>query len=820
MEHSELTSSLQTSRESLSSAHSAQPAIPLGRGSLVAKSGPTLLGELRHDPSWILLEEGFTLAREHEVESIFAIANGYVGNRGSLAEGTPLSAPATFIAGVFESDSKPGAVPSLFVLPDWTSVRAWVESCPLAMDQGQILEHRRVLDLRHGVLWREWRHRDINGRITRVVAFRLASLADRHLLVQSVFFTPENYGGVVRLETSIELPPNVAASPPREEYKARRSATRPNVLPLALRSPGRDITVAFGAASQLVAAEGRDSGRREIEITERRITERFTVQVEIGGEYRLDRLVSVYSSRDREEEPIEAACARVNALLPGGMQLAAGDHASAWSTRWRKADVEVEGDENLQRALRFAEYHLISAANPQDERVSIGARALTGESYKGHVFWDTETYMVPFYIFTHPESAQALLMYRYNTLPAAREKARAAGYHGAMYPWESADTGEETTPSFVIDPSGQVIAVRNGELENHITADVAYAVWQYWDVTHDEGFFLHGGAEIMLETARLWASRGQVEADGLYHIRHVIGPDEYHEDVDDNAYTNLMAAWNLNRGVETAQVLSDCWPERWRELAGRLQITSEELASWSRFAMVMYTGFDPTTRLFEQHRGYFGLEAINLAAYEPRNTAMDVILGHARIQKTNVIKQADVVMAMYLLWNQFPTEVKEVNFRYYEPRTGHGSSLSPSIHALVAARLGDTAMAEKYLRQAAEIDLGNNMGNAAGGVHAAAIGGLWQAMVFGFGGLEVLADGLRFDPRLLPKWRRLSFPLQWRGSSLRISAESQRFSIQIEEGKHPIKISLAGGAEIVASPHCRYAAGRQQEQWGAWQELR
>jgi trehalose/maltose hydrolase-like predicted phosphorylase len=693
-----------------------------------------------------------------------------------------------------------------------------VEGQPLSMEQGQVLEHRRILDVQRGILWREWKHRDPNGRITRVTAFRFASLADRHLLVHSVVLSPENYSGDVRLETTIELPPNVLSSPPPDDWKTRRSAIRPNILPLALRSPGTDITVAFGVASQLVT-QGHDAGRREIELDERRITERFQLEVEIGSGYRLDRLISIYTSRETEQ-PIPEAVSHVNRVLSAGIGSAVEMHSKEWEERWRRADIEVDGDDNLQHALRFAEYHLISAANPEDNNVSIGARALTGESYKGHVFWDTEIYMVPFYTFTNPACARALLMYRYSTLDAARAKARQNGYRGAMYPWESADTGEETTPRYVIAPGGEVIQVLNGDLEIHITGDVAYAVWQYWQVTGDDQFFVEAGAEIMLETARMWASRGTVESDGLYHIRHVIGPDEYHENVDDSAFTNIMAAWNLRRGVETAQVMQQRWPREWSVLRSRLQIDDSEIETWSHTADIMYTGFDPKTKLFEQFQGYFQKEPIDLLSYEPRNTAMDVILGHERIQQTNVVKQADVVMAIYLLWDEFPADVREANFRYYEPRTGHGSSLSPSIHAALAARFGDMELAAKYLRQSAEIDLGNNMGNAAGGVHAAAIGGLWQAMVFGFAGLEARAEGLSFNPHLLPNWRSLSFPFEWRGRKLRTSMEPGKLSVEVEEAKDALELALVGGNKIVARAHQRYSAEHGPQGWTSWKESR
>jgi trehalose/maltose hydrolase-like predicted phosphorylase len=769
------------------------------------------------DPAWLFIDEGFTLAREHEVESLFAIGNGYVGHRGSLTEGSQMSAPATFVAGVFEQSDRPGSVPQLMTLADWAGVRVWIDDHPLSMERGLVLEHRRILDWRRGVLWREWRHQDPDGRITSIVASRLASLADRHLLLQSVMFTAENYNAVLRFESSIEIPPGVMSSMPAD-WKTRRSPERPNVLPLALRPPGRDVSVAFAAASQLLTSAAA-VGEREIEVNERRVLERFQVNAEIGMQCQLGRTISIYTSRD-VPEPVEAALSHVNRILSKGIAPATVAHESAWHSRWEDADVEVEGDNFLQQALRFAAYHLISAANPEDERVSVGARALTGEAYKGHVFWDTELFMVPFYTFTHPPSARALLAYRYHTLDAAREKARRAGFQGAMYPWESADTGEETTPQAVIAPSGEVMKIRNGEMEVHITADIAYAVWQYWNATGDDDFFLQRGAEIMLETARFWASRGVMEGDGAYHIRQVIGPDEYHDDVDDNAYTNLIAAWNLRRGTETAQILQQRWPDRWRQLTLSLHLADDEARTWSELAKSMFITFDPQTLLFEQFSGYFDKEPTDLKSYEPRSAAMDMILGHDGIQKTNVIKQADVLMATYLLWEELPSDVRVANFRYYEPRTGHGSSLSPSIHALLAARFGETTLAQQYLKQATEIDLGNNMGNAAGGVHAAAIGGLWQAMVFGFAGLQMSSDGLTFSPMLLPHWRRLAFPLEWRTRKLRVCIEPNAMRVTLQ-GSEPLNLQLAAGPRILVEPGCECVAERTQEDgWKPWRVVR
>jgi kojibiose phosphorylase len=276
-----------------------------------------------------------------------------------------------------------------------------------------------------------------------------------------------------------------------------------------------------------------------------------------------------------------------------------------------------------------------------------------------------------------------------------------------------------------------------------------------------------------------------------------------------------MARWNLRHGAETVQWLRERWPEQWSELASRLQFADQEVSTWVKLAESMFIPFDPRTLLYEQFHGYFDKEPIDLESYEPRSAAMDMILGHARIQQTNVVKQADVVLATYLLWDEISPEVRAANFRYYEPHTGHGSSLSPCIHALVAARMGDASLAQRYLRQASEIDLGNNMGNAAGGVHAAALGGLWQAVVFGFAGVRTQADGVSFAPNLLSNWRRLAFPLVWRKRQLRVSIEPRLVRIWVS-GDQPLSLRIEAGPAIRAVPGNEYVSERTERGWQFW----
>ena len=770
------------------------------------------------DSAWLLVEEGFTLPREHEIESLFAVGNGYVGTRGTLEEGSVLSAPATVVAGVFGLPDPQGDVPELVPVPDWTRLRLAMNGHDLTLEGSGTLDHRRVLDLHEGILWREWRYRDPAGRITRLRFLRLASLAERHMLVQSVTLSAENYSSRVRLESGFRQTTGMAKlSQPTPVMDTGVSAR--NALRLEMRAPGRDTTVALAAISSL-HADGSAPVAPQIELAQGDSIHQYAFEAEIEQTWRLERLVSVYTSRD-VAQPAEAALAHLDRLLPaGGVPAIVEAHRRAWAERWQATDVQVEGDPEAQRALRFAAYHLISAANPDDERVSVGARSLTGAAYKGHVFWDTEIYLVPFYTYTHPATARALLMYRYHTLPAARQKARTLGYRGALYAWESADDGRETTPTSILHPYGAVIRILTGEQEHHISADIAYAVWHYWQATGDDEFFLEAGAEILLETARFWASRAQPGPDGRYHITRVIGPDEYHEGVDDNAYTNVMAQWNLECGAEAVRLLQARWPQRGGELLARLQVAAEEWEHWRTVAQKMHTGLDPATGLLEQFRGYFDLEPIDFAAYEPRTAPMDVLLGPQRTQRSQVIKQADAVLLLALLWERFPPLVREANFRYYEPRTGHGSSLSPAIHALVAARLGDIALAERYFRQGAAIDLANNMGNAAGGVHIAALGGLWQATVLGFAGMTLQPDGLAFAPGLPRAWRRLRFPVRWRGRDLVVTIDREPRSLAVElKGTEAMTIAVSGGPQATVMPGHHYRVSSENGGWGPWQEV-
>jgi kojibiose phosphorylase len=666
--------------------------------------------------------------------------------------------------------------------------------------------------MRQGILWREWRFEDAAGRITNLYGFRLASMADRHLLLQSLQFTPENYSARLELE-----PAMAATRGNTHELSAAAGASATGSRTVAhmreLCTP-TGTRVAFASAGRL---RMRHNGAWQ-DVPMHRVADQevpWQLDVCMGSTYRFERLVSVFTSRE-VERPRDAAVTHLQVSANSDVDALVAAHTHAWEQRWQRADVEIVGDESAQQAVRFACYHLIGAANADNERASIGARALTGPGYKGHVFWDTEIFMLPFYTLTDPLAARALLMYRYHTLDAAREKARRLGFRGALYAWESADTGEETTPPFVLAPDGELLHILCGEQEQHISADIAYGVWQYWHWSGDDAFFLQAGAEIILETARFWASRVRRADDGHYHIEQVIGPDEYHEGVDDNAFTNGMAQWNLTIGAQAASLISTRWPEQWAQLSHRLGLDEEEWGTWPTIASNMHVGVDDSG-LIEQFRGYFALEDIDLSGSTNRAGTTDMLLGRDRVRRSRAVKQADVVMLLYLLWDRYTPAQRERNFHYYEPRTAHGSSLSPAIHAAFAARLGDTALALRYFKQGAEIDLANNMGNAAAGVHAAAMGGLWQAAVFGFGGLSLAEDGLILRPHLPVEWSGLCFTVQYHDQSLRVRIEPRAVEIRSRTDGLSVRVQV-GDAALVLAPQASVRWERDAR--NAWKEVR
>jgi trehalose/maltose hydrolase-like predicted phosphorylase len=742
------------------------------------------------EPGWVLTHEGYNVMTENAVESRFALGNGFLGMRASRPHSRGptwvswlgyirwASWPRCYVAGLFDEPNTVPPVPALVPVADWSRVRIVLDDRPHLLQEGEFVSSVRRLDLRRGMLLADLTYRAHAGITLTAGELRLVSLADRAVGLQFGWFSLDRDGVDVMLEADFAM-----AGMGMQPLQLDRDIC-------AWRTEGSGKSVAM-AGSAMLRADGRPLA------PERSFSLRWIWRWRsvAGQRVELARLVTVARSDQPADDPAPVAADALARSRGVGWRGVLAAHEAAWEQRWDASDVAIEGDDEVQEALRFAVYHLTSAANPEDEHVSVGARGLTGDAYFGHVFWDTETYLLPFYTVVWPEAARAMLMYRYHTLPGARAKAEAMGYKGALYAWESADTGEETTPERVVGPNGEMIDILTGVMEHHISADIAYAVWQYWRATGDDEFFTEAGAEIVLDTARFWASRALPEADGKRHIRHAIGPDEYHEDVDDNAFTNVMARWNIARGLETIELLRTRWPERATALCERLALDEAELADWRDAIGRMVTGLDPATGLYEQFAGYHRLEAIDLAQYADRKVPIDVVIGRERTQRSQVVKQADVVALLALLPDEFPGAAAIANFRYYEPRCAHGSSLSAGIHALVAARLGETETALRYLRHAAAADLELDP-NSAGGIRIAGLGGLWQAVVLGFAGLELGSDAITLAPRLPPEWRSMSFTVRWRGRRIQVRIAGDAARLAVDDGE-PVAIRIGGETHSV-----------------------
>ncbi len=394
------------------------------------------------------------------------------------------------------------------------------------------------------------------------------------------------------------------------------------------------------------------------------------------------------------------------------------------------------------------------------------------------MFWDADVFVLPFLAATRPAAARAMLEYRVRRLPAARAAARAAGCEGARFPWESARSGRDVTPRSARDRTGSVVAIRTGQLEEHIVADVAWAAATYIDWTGDTTFANGPGREVLVETARYWASRIRTEHDGSAHILGVIGPDEYHEPVDDNAFTNVMARWNLRRAANVAGDNAE----------------PAERRRWLDLADALVDGYDPDTRIYEQFAGFHRLEPLVIEDVAPRRpVAADLLLGRERVQQAQVVKQADVLMAHHLVPQEMVPGSLEANLGYYEPRTAHGSSLSPGVHAALFARAGDDRRALDALHIAARIDLDDVTATTAGGLHLAAMGSVWQALALGFAGMRPGTDGmLTIDPRLPADWSGLETNVQFRGHRVRLRTEH---GVTVVSSDGPVRVR-AGTCEF------------------------
>jgi kojibiose phosphorylase len=720
---------------------------------------------------WTLTEYPFQPERQLYYETIFCIGNGYLGSRASFEEGYPGDMPATLVHGVY-NHAEDAQVPELANIPHWLGIEFTVDGTPFRVDfskkdllkpaGGVALGYQRTLDMQHGLLKREALFRAESGGTVRVTFERFASMDNIHLMVQRVTITAIDGSPEIRLSAGLHADVDNEG---RRHWKDVQTHATSEQMTLAATTTQSGYRVAL--ASALIG---------DTPVTSQQHTDRVAHEThfKLGLEesVTLLKLTAITTSRDTDD-PLTLAQSILSTYRQQPYDQLVAAHAAQWERLWNTTDILIEGDEEAQVATRFCAYHILIAAPRHTDDVSVGAKTLSGFGYKGHVFWDTELFVLPPLTLTQPQIARNLLMYRYHRLEGARNKAKENGYEGAMFPWESTDTGEETTPKWSDpQPDGTRIRIWTGDNEQHISTDIAYAVLQYWRWTGDDAFLIDYGAEIVLDTAVFWGSRVE-ERNGRYELTNQIGPDEYHENIPNSVFVNRMTQWHLQQALKLLAWLKQHAPQQHARLSEQLKLTPERLAKWQDIIDRMYIPFDDEKQIHVQFDGFFDLEYIPVLKYEPRVGGIWPMLGHERALQSQVIKQADVVMMMALLGEEVgPREVMVNNFNTYYPRTDHGSSLSPAMHAWVAARLGLDDIAYHMFQHAAWIDLKDNKGNVRDGIHAAACGGLWQSIVFGFCGLHFTPEGdLAVDPHLPAHWKQVSFSVYYRGERRTFTVE-------------------------------------------------
>lgn len=748
------------------------------------------LEKILSDDKWVILQDKYNPEENLNYESLFCLTNGYLGTRGSYEEGTIKSIPCTYINGVF--DKSETFMRELANLPNWLGLKMYVEKELIGIENCEILEFQRALDMRRACLVKRFLLRDKKGRETLVEGIRFVSRAHVHRMAVKLYVTPMNYSGMIEVENIIDGSVINFCDAPRFKVKHtymtenKKLGDKGAYLEVAT----RDDHLHIGVGSYLEATK---NGQNIIKTTDfhafgEQAVEFHDFDAVEGETAEITKYVSIYTERDVKKEEIQDFVREeIEEFRSYGFEAELREHFSVYEKLWEEADIQIEGDFDLDRAVRFNIFHLMSTGNETDDRVNIGAKLLHGEEYGGHAFWDTELFMLPFFAYIFPKTAKNLETYRYRMLEAARENAKKNGFLGAQYPWESADDGTEQCPDWTIEPDGTCYRCYVAVYEHHVTAAVAYGIYNYVKITKDIDFLLSKGAEILIETARFWVSRCQyVEEKDRYEIRQVTGPDEWHEPVDNNVYTNYLARWNLRYVLSLVEKLKREYFNEYKTLVEKINLTEEEISSWDIVQSKIYLPRKEGTQLLEQFEGYFSLKEVTIEKYDENDWPIKPeILEKVPRYETQIIKQADVVMLLHLMGQEFDEETIKLNYSYYEKRTLHGSSLSPSIYSIMGLKVGDDSKAYRYLRRAAFIDLVNLQKNTREGIHAANAGGVWQVVVFGFAGVSIDEDGvLCIHPNMPREWKGLKFRLHYMNSWLEISiSPDNEVNVKVLEGE-------------------------------------
>jgi maltose phosphorylase len=754
------------------------------------------------DP-WAVVERGFHPGRARVSESIFSLGNEYMGVRGYFEEGySGDSLLGSFFNGIYEETGichpqmfKGLATRRCFMVNavDWLHTRLSLDGEQLDLAQSRVSDFERRLDLKAGTLSRSFVWETAAGKQLRLTFVRFLSMADPHLGVQRITMTPLNFSGEVTLFSALDF--STVHEMMGENYWIcpRREQTDDVIAMLGETvSSKQKVFSGFRLQSDAPLVP-------RLEEEDKLIGLRCSITLVVDEPVTVDKLVTNLAEKDPDVTREEVWDRGMVLAAPAGRARdltydeALARHRVYWDEVWATSDVEIVGDPANQQGLRFCIFQLHQTYHGVDASLNVGAKGLTGEVYFGWTFWDTETYCLPFYLFNNPKAARNLLGYRYRTLPQAKGRAQQLDCRGARYPMGTID-GTESVGTW-----------QHGDLEIHVSAAVSYGIWHYVHVTGDRAFLYDEGIEMLVEISRFFADRGAWSPQtGEFGFWGVMGPDEFHMMVHNNTYTNLLAQKTFTWTLETLDEMAATAPER----LARLDLDEEELESWTEMANHMRINYDPETRLFEQHDGYFDMPEVDVRAIPPDQFPIYKNWAYDSIFRVNMIKQPDVLLFLFFFSQDYDMVTKLANYEYYEPRCSHESSLSPGIHSIMAAELGKHEDAYAYSLHAARLDLDNYNRNTHEGLHTTSMAAAWLLMVYGFGGMRSDGDLLIFRPSIPANWEAFSFRLIVRGTVLGVRVDKTAIELRALSGP-PVVVQVfertyevgAGGVEVAMPAH-------------------
>ena len=734
------------------------------------------------DHQWCIIEEKYSADTNKHFEGLFTQGNGYMHVRGSFEEGlkgsmqdeeylrlpvnVTLEKPrhsktkwGTFLPGIV--GVHPLLKMEMINLPYFLGLDFSVMGEKLDMEHSKIKEYKRWLDLRDGCLHRCFIWETKTGLRVYFQFLRFISMADKHLCLQQVQIQALSGEGILTMEGGIN---SGVRTNGYNHYKTVMTSRDDPYISLETVTDGGNCVLMLSSIDtfeEIVTDKIKDSGKVMIHGDK---------PMKAGDYFTIRKATSVVTDRDNEVGSLGERGKRylVDAQEKGYEKLYE-QHLQAWTEKWRTSDIIITGDDKVQLAIRASIYHLIRSNCEDDPRVAICAKGYAGEAYFGRYFWDTEINMLPFFIHTNPEAARNLIMFRYNTLQGAKNNARAYGYEGARYAWESSITGEEQCPCW-----------QYGDHEVHITADIIYAMYHYVKGTGDMDFIKNYGIDMMIETARYWIQRVDWNKKGYYELLGVMGPDEYLPMTRNNVYTNRMVKFSLNKTIEYLEMLCSENEEEYLEVKNRLGLNSDEIVKFKDVKEKLRLPYNESSEIIFQSDDFKSYADLDFnTIWEDRTRPFGDFVSQEKNYRSKALKQADVLEMMLLYPQEFTPQQLIHNYDYYEPITTHDSSLSAAVHGILAAWMGRMEEAEKFLNKVVDIDMSLEKKGAAEGIHIANCGGLWQMIVYGFAGLKsaMWEKKIKIDPHLPQSWEKVEIPIKWQGKQYRIIVTQDNYEI-------------------------------------------